>query len=46
MNMFLLLKIIKKFFHLRELIKSTSSLVPTTTWFAFSKLCEKIKKKI
>ena len=35
----------KNFFHLRELIKSTSSLVPTTTWFAFSKLCEKIKKK-
>ena len=35
----------KNFFHLRELIKSTSSLVPTTTWFAFSKLCEKIKLK-
>ncbi len=35
----------KNFFHLRELIKSTSSLVPTTTWFAFSKLCEKIKRK-
>ena len=35
----------KNFSHLRELIKSTSSLVPTTTWFAFSKLCEKIKRK-
>ena len=35
----------KNFLHLRELIKSTSSLVPTTTWFAFSKLCEKIKLK-
>jgi len=31
--------------HLKKLITSTSSLVPTTTWFAFSKLCKRIKKK-